>query len=221
MTGISAVVRVEHPDIVLTETVTHDGSAKVESVSEAGTDPKSGKFFYHITSTDFGRFEDGLRSDRTIGEFERVIETGAEQAIYRFEYADEAKILSPIISAANGVILDMKNEDSTWLLTVWMSERADLDQLWDYARQHDVDIELLRLNEYGRLGTADVGVTESQREALLVAFEKGYFEEPRNATLSQVATALDVSQPAAGGLIRRGTKRLVESCLLSDREDPK
>lgn len=219
MTGISAVVRVEHPDIVLTETVTKDPSAKVKSVSEAGTDPTSGKFFYHIRSADFDQFEDGLRSDRTIGAFERVIEIDDGQAIYRFEYTDGAKILSPIISAANGVILDMENEGRSWLLTVWMSERANLDQLWDYAREHDIDIELLRLNEYGRLGTADVGVTDSQREALLVAFEKGYFEEPRNATLSEVATALDVSQPAAGGLIRRGTKRLIESCLRRESED--
>jgi predicted DNA binding protein len=61
-------------------------------------------------------------------------------------------------------------------------------------------------------------VTDSQGDALRVAFEMGYFEEPRSATLSEVATALDVSQPAAGGLIRRGTKRLVESCLLGESE---
>jgi predicted DNA binding protein len=219
MTGISAVVQVEHPDIPLTETVTQDSSAAVTSVSEAGTDPSSGKFFYHVHSADFDRFEAGLRGDPTIGDFERVIEIGDGQAIYRFEYTDGAKILSPIISAANGVILDMTNEGRTWLLTVWMSERGNLDRLWDYAEQHDIDIELLRLNEYGRLGTAGGGVTDSQREALLVAFEEGYFEEPRTATLSEVATELGVSQPAAGGLIRRGTKRLIESCLLSEGEN--
>jgi len=53
MTDIKAIVRVEHPDIVLTETVTHDRSSTVRSVSEAGTDPTSGKFFYHIESSDF------------------------------------------------------------------------------------------------------------------------------------------------------------------------
>ncbi len=219
MTGISAVVRVEHPDIVLTETVSEDPSATVKSVSEAGTDPSSGKFFYHIRSTDFERFEEGLAADQTIGDFERIIETGAEEAIYSFEYTEDAKVLSPIISAANGVILDMKNEGATWVLTVWMADRADLDHLWDYARQHDIEIDLRRLNEYGRLETADVGVTESQRDALLVAFEKGYFEEPRTAPLSEVAAELDISQPAAGGLIRRGTKRLIESCLQRERED--
>ena len=220
MTDIKAVVRVEHPDIVLTETVTHDPSSTVKSVSEAGTDPTSGKFFYHIESSDFGQFEAGLRNDRTIGEFERVTETGDDKAIYSFVYTDEAKILSPVISAANGVILDMENDGSAWTLTIWIPERTDLAHLWDYAQQNDIDIELLRVNEYAGIGTTDAGLTESQREALLVAFERGYFEEPRNATLSEVAAELDISQPAASGLLRRGTRRLIVSSMIDDSEKP-
>ncbi|MFC7174040.1 helix-turn-helix domain-containing protein [Haloplanus litoreus] len=220
MTDIKAVVRVKHPDIVLTETVTHDRSSKVRSVSEAGTDPTSGRFFYHIESSDFLQFEDGLRSDRTIDQFERVIETRDEEAIYSFEYTDEAKILSPVISAASGVILDMENDGSAWILTVWMPDRSGLVHLWDYAQQNDIDIDLLRVNEYAGLGNTDAGLTDSQREALLVAFETGYFEEPRNATLSEVAADLDISQPAASGLLRRGIKRLVVSSLLDGSEQP-
>ncbi|MGM0606349.1 MAG: helix-turn-helix domain-containing protein [Halobacteriota archaeon] len=220
MADINAVVRVEHPDIVLTETVTHDRSSTVTSVSEAGTDPTSGKFFYQIQSSDFHQFEDGLRNDSTIGDFERVIETRDEEAIYSFEYTDEAKILSPVISAANGVILDMENDGSAWVLTVWMPERSDLVHLWEYAQQNDIDIDLLRVNEYASLGETDDGLTDTQREALLVAFESGYFEEPRNATLSEVAAELDISQPAASGLFRRGIKRLIMSSLIADREKP-
>jgi predicted DNA binding protein len=220
MTDIKAVVRVEHPDIVLTETVTHDRSSKVTSVSEAGTDPTSGRFFYHIESSDFCRFEDGLRHDSTIGEFERVIETRDDEAIYSFEYTDDAKVLSPVISAANGVILDMENDGRAWVLTVWMPDRSDLVPLWEYAQQHDVDIDLLRVNEYASLGTTDAGLTDSQREALLVALEMGYFEEPRDVTLGEVAADLDISQPAASGLLRRGIKRLVISSLVDDGDSP-
>jgi len=220
MTDIKAVVRAEHPDIVLTETVTHDRSSKVRSVSEAGTDPTSGKFFYHIESSDFQQFEDGLRNDRTIGGFERVIETRDGEAIYSFEYTDEAKILSPVISTANGVILDMENDGSAWILTVWMPDRTDLGHLWEYAQENGIDIDLLRVNEYASLGKTDAGLTDSQRDALLVALETGYFEEPRNATLSEVAADLDISQPAASGLLRRGIKRLVISSLLDDGDTP-
>ena len=220
MSDITAVVRVEHPDIVLTKTVTHDQSATVTSVLEAGTDPTSGKFFYRIHSSDFRKFEDGLRNDHTIGEFERVIETRDEKAIYSFEYTDEAKTISPIISSANGVILDMKNDGNGWLLTVWMPDRTNLAPLWEYAEQNDVDIELLRVNEYASLGETDAGLTDSQREALLVALETGYFEDPRNATLSDVAAELGISQPAASGLLRRGTRRLIVSSLVDDSETP-
>jgi predicted DNA binding protein len=216
MADIKAVVRAKHPDIVLTKTVAHDRTSTVKSVSEAGTDPTSGKFFYHIESADFSRFEDGLRTDPTVARFERVIETRDENAIYSFEYTDEAKLLSPVVSAANGVILDMENEGDAWIITVWMSERTDLVDLWDYARQNDIDIELLRVNEYASLGTTDAGLTDSQREALLVAFEAGYFEEPRDATLGEVAADLDISQPAASGLLRRGIKRLIVSSMIDD-----
>ncbi|MEF8791031.1 MAG: helix-turn-helix domain-containing protein [Haloarculaceae archaeon] len=220
MSDIRAVVRVRHPDIVLTGTVCHDRSSKVKSVSEAGTDPTSGKFFYHIESSDFLRFEEGLRNDSTISGFERVIETRDREAIYSFEYTDEAKVLSPVISTANGVILDMENEGNAWIMTVWMPERTDLAHLWDYARRNDIEIDLLRVNEYASLGSTDAGLTDSQREALLLAVERGYFEEPRNATLSELAADLDISQPAASGLLRRGIKRLVVSSLMEDSENP-
>jgi predicted DNA binding protein len=218
MTDIKAVVRIEHPDVVLTETVAHDRTSNVRSVSEAGTDPTSGKFFYHVESADFRQFEDGLENDHTVGNFERVIETSDGKAIYRFEYTDEAKVFSPVISTANGVVLDMENEGNAWIFTVWMPDRSNLADLWDSAGRHDIDIELLRVNEYHSLGTTDAGLTESQREALLVAFEAGYFEEPRDATLGDVAAELDISQPAAGGLLRRGIKRLLVSSLVEDSE---
>jgi hypothetical protein len=205
---------------VLTETVTHDQTSKVRSVSEAGTDPTSGRFFYQVSSSDLCRFEEGLRNDHTIGAFERVTETGEDEAIYSVKYTDRATVLSPVVSTANGVILDMENEGSAWMLTVWMSERTDLAHLWDYARRNDIGIELLRVNEYASLGSADAGLTDSQREALLVAFEKGYFEEPRDATLGEVAAELDISQPAASGLLRRGIKRLIVSSMMDGDEEP-
>jgi predicted DNA binding protein len=63
-------------------------------------------------------------------------------------------------------------------------------------------------------------LTDRQREALLLAVERGYFEEPRTVTLDELAADLDITQPAASGLIRRAVKRLVVSSLLDDSESP-
>lgn len=218
MTDVTAAVRVEHPDIVLTKTVAHDRGSTVTSVLEAGTDPTSGRFFYRVQSADLDRFEEGLRTDHTIGAFDRVIETSDGKAIYSFEYTDEAKVISPIISSANGVVLDMQNDGTGWVFTVWLPDRQHFAPLWDYAESNGIAIELLRVNDHSSLGETDASLTDSQREALLVALDAGYFEEPRDATLGDVAAALDISQPAAGGLIRRGTKRLIVSSLREDEE---
>lgn len=216
MSDIKAVIRVEHPDIVLTGTVSHDQSAKVMPVSEAGTDPDSGRFLYHVESSDFRRFEDGLRSDHTIAEFKRVIETTAERAIYSFEYTDKAKTFSPVISKADGVALEMENEGNAWLISLWMPDREKLADIWDYAQANSIGIDLRRVNEYASLGKTTAGLTETQREALLVAFEAGYFKEPRDVTLDEVADRLDISKPAASGLLRRGIQRLIISSLVED-----
>ena len=213
MSDIKAVIRVDHPAIVLTETVTHDDSSKVKSVSEAGTDPDSGRFLYHVESADFDRFEAGLAADYTISDFERVIETSNGKAIYSFIYASAAKTFSPVISAANGVVLDMKNDGHAWLITVWMPERDGLLDLWEYAEANDIDIELRQVNEYASVLNTAAGLTDSQREALRVALDAGYFEEPRDVTLGEVAAELDISQPAASGLLRRATRRLIVSSL--------
>jgi predicted DNA binding protein len=214
MSDIKAIIRVKHPDIVLTETIAHDSSSKVKPVSEAGTNPKSGRFLYHVESSDFRRFEDGLRNDHTISEFERVIETSDGKALYSFAYTDKAKTFSPVISNANGVALEMENDGNAWLITVWMPEREKLVNLWNYAETNSIEIDLQQVNEYASVVNTAAGLTENQREALLVAFEAGYFEEPRDVTLSEVAAKLDISQPAASGLLRRGIKRLVISSLV-------
>jgi len=216
MSDVTAVVRVQHPDLVLTRTVTHDQTATVKPVSEAGTDPQSGKYLYHIHSDDFGRFEAGLQIDHTIADYEQVLQTG-DEAIYSFEYDEQAKLFSPVISIANGVALDMENDRTAWTMTVWMPSREQLSRLWDYATDNNIEIQLQRVNDYASPLETDTGLTNSQREALLVALETGYFEEPRDASLRDVAAELEISQPAAGGLLRRGMKRLILSSLPTDK----
>lgn len=212
MSSITAEIRVEHPDLALTETIVHDPTATVKPISEAGTDPESGNYLFTVRSSDFDDFDAGLRSDPTIADFDRVIQTQNE-AIYRFQYTGQAKLFSPIISTSGGVALKIENDGIAWIITVWMPSRDKLASLWDFASEHGIDIELLRVNEYASPGDTELALTDSQREALLVALNAGYFEEPRKANLGDVAAELGISQPAAGGLLRRGIKRLLLSTL--------
>lgn len=72
-----------------------------------------------------------------------------------------------------------------------------------------MDFTLEAVTEYATPVGSNTGVTPKQEAALRVAMESGSFDEPRGATLEEVATELGITQPAAGGRLRRGLRRLV------------
>lgn len=212
MTDLVAVFRVEHPDIALTATVDHDPSAVIRPIREAGTDPDRDRHLFSVTSENFDRLEAGLEGDRTIEAYERVIRLG-DESVYAFTYSDDAILFSTEIARLNGVILEFENEGTAWRLKIWFPSREGAQRLWDFASDHDVDVELDRINAYSSILEGRYGLTEAQREAILLALEAGYFNEPRGATLGDIADELDISKPSASRLLRRGIRRLVLSTV--------
>lgn len=219
VSDVTATLRVESPDLPLTETVAYDESATVRPVSGAGTAPNLGAHLFTVRADDFERFEAGLERDHTIAAFERVVELGAD-AVYRFEYSETATVFSGAIADVDGISLDWVNDGTAWTVRVWLPNRRGLATLWEFATDHGIEFSLERVSDHAAHVESETSLTESQREALLLALEMGYFEEPRAATLDEVATELGISQPAAGGLLRRGTRRLVVSTIAPDSEDP-
>lgn len=212
MTDLLAVFRVEHPALALTETVAHDASAVIHPIRGAGTDPTGDRHLFSVRSADFDRFEDGLAADPTVDAFECVVELG-EEAVYALRYTDRVVLFSTEVARLNGVVLEIENEGTTWRLKTWLPDRSAAQSLWDFATEHDVDVELVRINEYGSVLEGSYGLTDAQREAVLAALDLGYFDEPRGVTLGELAEALDITEPSASRLVRRGLRRLITATL--------
>lgn len=217
MSDITATIRVESPNLALTEAVGHDDTATVRPVTGAGTAPDPGRYLFTVRSEDFSQFEAGLERDPTIAGYERVVD-GELEAVYSFEYTSRAMLFSSAIAAADGVSRDWSNDGTAWTVRVWLSNRSGLAKLKEYAADRGIDFTLERVSDYVTPVEADTGLTAEQEEALSLALEMGYFAEPRAATLKEVASELGISQPAAGGRLRRGIRRLVRSSLETDSE---
>jgi len=61
----------------------------------------------------------------------------------------------------------------------------------------------------------DTLLTDRQRECLTVAQQHGYFDVPRECSLSELADILGVDKSTASVTIRRGTARVVEQFLVN------
>ena len=62
------------------------------------------------------------------------------------------------------------------------------------------------------------GLTETQRNTLVAAFEAGYFTVPRKVSLSELAEQQDSSHQALSERLRRAMGNLVESTLITHRD---
>jgi len=94
--------------------------------------------------------------------------------------------------------------------------RAEFDHfrtaIEDAGRQYEL-LSLVRQYELLSLvhSTDPSGLlTERQRDVLMAALRAGYFELPRDCTLADLASALDIDKSTASRVLRRGQTRIVK-----------
>ena len=95
-----------------------------------------------------------------------------------------------------------------------LPERQALNSIWEYAAKENIRLDIIEIysNEDAG-GDESYGLTDEQRTALQIAFNRGYFSEPRDVSLSEVAGALGLSSTAMSGRLRRGMRNLIAATI--------
>ncbi|MFB6298464.1 MAG: helix-turn-helix domain-containing protein [Salinirussus sp.] len=209
---ITARVYITHSQFRVTPTVRALRSPSLQVVSDARTDPENDVYFF-LVGNDREPFERALADDPTVADANRLSAFEGKQ-LYRLTYADSALLISPTVTEVGGLTLEATAAGDGWLFAIQMPDRDALSALWNHATDLGLTWDL---DEVSRRAYPEVdrsyGLTDTQRETLLTALGQGYFDEPRQATLADVADALNISQAAAGGRLRRGMERLIQATL--------
>ncbi|QLG62263.1 helix-turn-helix domain-containing protein [Halorarum salinum] len=126
---------------------------------------------------------------------------------------DEVGMLHGI--AETGVTLvSATGTSDRWTFTVRGDDRETVARFQAYCLDHDLPVELATLQELSATdrGSND-GLTGPQREALLLAYERGYFDTPRRTTLEGLADELGISRQSFAARLRRGHRELIERAV--------
>lgn len=112
-------------------------------------------------------------------------------------------------------------DDEAWEFELLFPSQDELTLFHNYCRENDIRYTVGKMHVLSEAGKDLVEgmLTEKQRDALLLALQRGYFETPRQVTLSELAEEFGVSQQSLSDLIRRGNEALLERTLLGPSKE--
>jgi len=179
------------------------------------------RFIYWASGGDFETYEDALSTDPSITAYTRLSEL-PDRRLYRVTLSDEGQhhTLHSVAVEEDIVAESITMTSERVDVLARFPSREALFALRDTCREQDWDFELRSLYEETPENDGDwsnrYGVTDGQREALLSALEKGYFNVPRKTTMEDIADSLEISTSALSSRLRRGQQALLRHTLTQE-----
>ena len=116
------------------------------------------------------------------------------------------------LATVDAVIERIEVEPDGWRQTGWFADRDAFEAFASFW-QRNAGFRLHRLTGDRAPEPPGDGLTDRQREALRTAYELGYFEVPRRASLEEIAAELDVSASSVSERLRRAQTRLIRETV--------
>lgn len=167
---------------------------------------------------DFDAFEDALAEDPSVDEVvERAVFGDAR--FYQLVWSDDVKRHIDAALDMEATILHAEVAEGAWQLRIRFATREQLEIFRTYLDDAGLGFHLRDLTERASSFQNRGGLTTHQREALVVAVERGYYAVPRSTTMAAIAQTLGISEQAASERLRRGIERLVENVLVPANDE--
>lgn len=145
-----------------------------------------------------------------------VVETVGDATLIALEWDIDDDPLFRVIRRNNGHILRAVCRDEQWEITVRFPKHELLSSFRGDCEERGLGLDVDRVyHRSDRAADPWFGLTESQREALVLAVERGYYDIPRQCTTAEIADDLDISAQAVTERLRRAVANITEHTLLT------
>jgi len=143
----------------------------------------------------------------------RLVDSVDDEYLLRAEWDREYEGILTALAETDLAVLSATGSEDGWQFEVRGESRADIGNFRTYCQDNDIPIEITAVHALVAVQGEGYDLTDTQREALVLAYERGYFDSPRRASLADVADELGISQQSLSSRLRRGHKRLVGATL--------
>lgn len=170
--------------------------------------------FLWVEGDDYDAFDEKVLASTHVDELVEL-DNLEDSTLYRIRWNGTHNDIIQGISETGATILGAHN-DSGWEFHIRFNDQDSLSQFHNYCSEQDIDIQILRTYTVTERTESHhmFDLTDEQREAIILGLREGYFDTPSEASLSELADELDITQQAVSKRIRRGEKQVLSDALL-------
>jgi hypothetical protein len=170
--------------------------------------------YFWIRNVSINRLQTTLKAQGALESFTIVDDLG-EQGLVRAQWNPDVEGIFTGIVETDLTLLTATGTQEEWRFEFRAESPDQIGPFHQYCTDHGINVELIRLHDGGgKDATGQYSLTSEQREALLLALNRGYFEFPREMTLDELATELGIARQSFADRLRRGYKNLIEDTLV-------
>ena len=221
--SVLAEFHIPASEFVLADTLTASTDMRIEIKRVVGGESYVTPYFW-VFGRDFDAFEESLRTDAMVREVLTLEEQHGEpgqkegegERFYRVTWDMTVPTLISAVSDAKATVLEAVSADGEhWEVKVLFPDEDAISTFHEYCVTHDFSFEPRRVyRPENPKKQGEYGVTKEQQEALEAAYHQGYFNVPRDHTLTEVAESLDISRNALSARLRRGQRNILANTLI-------
>ncbi len=144
----------------------------------------------------------------------RLIDSVEDEYLLRVEWMPDYVGILTTLTETGVMLIEAVGTDEQWTFKIRGDMRADVAEFQQLCRERNIPITLTAVHALTPVETAtEKTLTDAQQEALELAYERGYFESPRQVTMEELGEELGISQQAVASRLRRGTRNILGQTL--------
>lgn len=146
-----------------------------------------------------------------------LMEDLGEKGLFRAEWDPEYMGIMSAIAATEVTVVSAVGSSDGWTFELRAHSVDQFSAFQEHCRDLEIDVTLARLHRLSEAAPGDeYDLTPEQREALVLAYDWGYYREPRETDLAALADELGITRQALSSRLRRGYRNLLESTIVHD-----
>ena len=144
----------------------------------------------------------------------QLVDSVEDEHLLRVEWEPAYAGILSVLAETNIPLIKAVGTDRQWTFDVRGDDRSDIADFQRRCRELNVPVTLTRLHALTPIETAtEAALTDPQQEALVLAYNRGYFNSPRDVTMEELGEELGITQQAVASRLRRGINQILGSTL--------